>query len=104
MSHRLVVSRAARADHRASLDWFDRETGNPALGDRFTKAVNQAFENMAATPERFGYSRHGSRRVLLRPFRHAIHYIVESPIVHVVAIWHQSRDPQQLHRRVRRFL
>lgn len=104
MSHRLIVSRAAHADLREALDWFDRETGNPTLGDRFIKAVNRAFERMSVAPEQFGYSRYGSRRVLIRPFRHAVHYIVEGQVIHVVAIWHESRDPRQLHRRVRRLL
>jgi toxin ParE1/3/4 len=102
MKYRLIVSHVAHKDYRETVAWFDSETGSRALGDRFTNAVNQAFENIAATPERFGYSPHGSRRFLLRAFRHAVHYIVEGSIIHIVAIWHESRDPKQLRGRMRR--
>ena len=104
MNHRLIVSHVALKDHRDAVAWFDSETGSRSLGDKFTDAVNQSFEKIAAAPERFGFSRPGSRRVLQHPFRHAVHYIAEGQIVHVVAIWHQSREPRKLHRRVRRFL
>src|SRR4051812_22423386 len=94
----LIVSRQARHDHRDAVAFYDDRSGARSTGDRFTDAVNKAFDLIAEDPHRFGFSPYGSRRFLMEDFPFEIHFVETDRLVIVVAIWDHHRDPDRLQR------
>jgi plasmid stabilization system protein ParE len=101
---RLIISHAARREFQEAVHWFDENTDSPTVGDDFTSVVNRAFAKVLEHPERHGPCAYGGRRMLLEPFKYAMHFVESGEIIKVIAIWSQRRNPELLRTRIARSL
>jgi toxin ParE1/3/4 len=93
----LIVSEEARADIVEAVSWLrDR---SPTLPPRFEDELESAYASILEHPMLYPVIYRKFRRALLHRFPYSVFYIVEAPIVLVVAVVHQSRDESTWKRR-----
>jgi plasmid stabilization system protein ParE len=99
MSRRLRFSRAAESEYHRSVEWYEQR--QPGLGERFHRAVADVLLKMALNPKLFRAARYRAagrpvRRAIVRGFPFTIHFIDLGEEIVVMAVFHASRDPQNL--------
>ncbi|WP_166442722.1 type II toxin-antitoxin system RelE/ParE family toxin [Phragmitibacter flavus] len=99
MNWRLDVRIEASLDFDRAIEWY-ADHGSSELAHRFIADVKLAFDEIQNSPERFHFSRWGTRRFKLKKFPYDIHYLVEKDRVVVMAVFHQRRDDRQLGERL----
>ena len=97
--HRVIFTRAARAELVDAQDWYENEA--PGLGRRFRQAVNAVIQRMSANPRQFPVVHKNIRRALLRRFPYALMFVLaDDATLTVIACFHGSRDPVRWQERV----
>jgi len=89
------LSSAAYGDRRQAERYYE---GSAALA-RFRTELRSALEFIISCPEGSPRARGETRLKTLKGFPYSILYIVSRDTIHVLAIAHQSRDPEQFYRR-----
>jgi len=69
------------------------------LGLEFQAAVHETLYVAAQQPGLFRKVRGPVRRAVMRRFPYTLHFIEEATRLVVLAVFHGSRDPRQLHDR-----
>jgi len=67
---------------------------DPAVAERFIRAVEAAIDNIVEAPTRWPTVDEDVRRCLAHVFPYAILYTIESDFVLIVAVMHCSREPE----------
>jgi toxin ParE1/3/4 len=87
----VVFRRAARAEFDDAADWYEaRQAG---LGARFTAAVQQVLDRVAAQPDRYPQVYGGVREAIVPRFPYCVYYRDEPGQVLVLSVFHTARDP-----------
>jgi len=81
----------------AALYYAERD---PAVGERFAAAVEDALERILEAPTRWRVLDEDVRRCLTRVFPYGVLYTIEPGFVLIVAVMHCSREPGYWKRRV----
>jgi len=97
MTRRAVLRRDARADFVATALWYEEQRSG--LGDVFRDQVLDLIERIADAPLQFPNVGKAVRRGLVHRFPYAVYFVVEDQAVVILAILHQSRDPEVWRRR-----
>ena len=97
MIERVIVRRLAKQDIREARKWYRKIS--PLLGDDFTVALNRAIAVVREHPFAFQVVHRTFRRILLHRFPYALFYHAEKERIVIVAVLHQSRDPEMLEQR-----
>lgn len=75
---------------------------NVGLGDEFRIEVNAVLQEILKSPEKFRLAAPSVHKVSLKLFcKYGVYYSIESDAVNVVAVFHSSRNPAQLHPRLK---
>jgi plasmid stabilization system protein ParE len=90
----------ALAEYEAAARYYAER--DPAMGQRFIEAVEDAIERIRDSPTRWRVLDEDVRRCLTRVFPYAVLYTVEPRFVLIVAVMHCSREPGYWKRRVAR--
>ena len=99
MSLRLIFKPLARAEYDEATAWYEPQ--RPGLGREFFLEVDRALQRAQDNPERFPKIRRQARRIRLRRFsRYNIYFAVKDETFTVLAVFHSSRNPEQLWRRL----
>jgi toxin ParE1/3/4 len=80
----------ASAEFLEALRWYGRR--DPEIAEAFLRAVQRATATIAEAPERWPV-KNGTRRFLLGHFPYTIAYRIDGPLVLLIAVAHQRRDP-----------
>ena len=84
--------------HEATLEFLDAitfyENEAPGLGRRFRAEVEESLKRLRDYPESSSLTPGGYRRMPLRVFPYQIIYVTRHPILWVIAIPHQRREPE----------
>ena len=100
MSPPLIFKPAARLEFDEAVTWYEGE--RPGLGREFKLAVKLALKRAQATPERFQRVRGRARKIRLRRFKkYAIYFAVKDDAFAVLSVFHASRNPAELARRLK---
>lgn len=97
MTLQLIVSREACADIGEAMTWF-RDI-SPNLSVRFGVELERVYSVILEYPRMYPLIYKTVRRALLRRFPYSVFYVVEPPVVLIVAVVHQSRDEKTWKRR-----
>ena len=81
----------------AALYYAERD---PAVGQRFVAAVEDAIDRILDSPTRWRVLDEDIRRCLARVFPYGVLYTIEPDFVLIVAVMHCSREPGYWKRRV----
>ena len=90
----------AAADVSEAYYWYERK--EPGVGEQFKQAVREASAAIQANPMAWPNSPLAVRAVKLKYFPHKIIYTVEADEILVWSVWHPSRNPKELAKRVKR--
>lgn len=100
MSLRISLHPAARAEFEAAIGWY--EARQPGLGRAFKLEVKLALRRAVAHPEHFRRVRGRAQTIRLRRFeKYAIYFAIKDDVLAILAIFHASRDPATLERRIK---
>jgi plasmid stabilization system protein ParE len=91
MTLAIVFSRAAQADYRDAVAWYEKQRSG--LGDRFRDRVQEALDRIATTPEMHQFIYKDVRRTPIQGFPYSVMYRVQSKKIRVLAVFHGRRDP-----------
>ena len=95
MKRDLVFRRVAEKEFDKAIAWYERQ--RQGLGREFRAIMDQTFDRISGNPEAFPKIRGEVRRaVVLRRFPFVVHFLVEARRIVILAVFHTSRDPEQL--------
>lgn len=76
-----------------AFNWYEQQSYG--LGGEFLRAVRQSEAVLARNPYQYQVQYREIRRAYLRRFPYALHYVVETDFVSVLACFHFRRDPKK---------
>ncbi len=97
MTRPVILRPVAHSEFDGGVDWY-RKVGD-RLASQFVAAVDAVLEAIAISPERYPFEDADVREAPVKGFPYAIYDRVRPSRIVVLAIFHQSRDPDQRRRR-----
>jgi plasmid stabilization system protein ParE len=99
MPRRVIFDPEARLEFEAAVTWHNQQ--QPGLGYKFAAEVWAIFPRILQSPERFRLVGRTVRVAKLKGFsRYAIYFHIEPDFIGVVSVFHSSRHPTELRRRL----
>ena len=90
---RIDLGKNVEEETAEARDWYDEQ--QPGLGDAFLDAVEVVIDRVAETPFAFPRVHQDTRRASVRRFPYTVFFQVRSDHILIVAIMHNSRDPDR---------
>lgn len=101
MSFRVVIEAEAERELAEAVAYYDG--GRPGKGQEFARDVVNVFQRVCADPER--YRRHSrlTRTAKGLDWPYSVYFAIkmETREVVIITVWHGSRNPAELRRRLR---
>jgi len=88
----------AADEFKAATDWYEEQS--PGLGLTFKQTVLSTFNMIAENPRLFQRVRPNHRRAVVGRFPYSVFFSVETEGIVVAAVFHSSRDPRLLAKRL----
>ena len=102
MTFKVIAEAEAKREWNEAVDWYeDREAG---VGLRFDDELRTFLQTLAQNPECFQlYRRLTHKAKVPPPWPHSVYFTIDRQHreVKVVAVWHGSRNPAELRRRLK---
>ena len=100
MRRQIIFDAEARLELEAAVVWYD--TQQPGLGDRFEAEVHSTFQRILTNPERFRAVSKKTRHARVEVFKkYSVYFRIEPDFIGIVSIFHASRNPAELRRRLK---
>jgi plasmid stabilization system protein ParE len=102
MSFRVVIEEEAEQEYVEAVRFYDER--QPGVGQRFARDLRAFFKVVCKNPERFRLVSRLTRKARLpKPWPYSVFFVVnpESSEAIISALWHDSRNPAELGRRLR---
>jgi plasmid stabilization system protein ParE len=101
MSFALGFEPEAREEMRVAGDWY--ELHQPGLGGRFAMVLDSCLEAIVSDPLRYPKAGPTTHKAKISGWPCSVYFTVleERRLVIVVAVWHGSRNPAELRRRLK---
>ena len=99
MTRRFILRPRAECDIQSTFEWY--ESQRPGLGDEFLVSLRERLETVRSFPEAFPVLYRDVRRAVVSRFTYVVFYVVRPTRVAVLAVLHQSRNPEIWPRRTR---
>ena len=97
---KLFFEADAKAEFIETALWYNRQ--RPGLGNEFKAEVKQAIKAAQTNPEKFRKALADARKIRLKRFRkYAVYFAIEAGVFSVLAVFHESRNPDELKRRLK---
>lgn len=97
---KLFFEAGAKAEFIEAALWHNCQRSG--LGNEFKAEVEQAIRAARSHPERFRKIPGGARKIRLKRFhKYAVYFAIEGDVFSVLAVFHESRNPDNLKRRLR---
>jgi plasmid stabilization system protein ParE len=92
MSLTIRFRAAAQDEFDAAVAWY--ESGRTGLGDQFAEAVEELLTEVANSPDRYPVIEGDIHEAPVKGFPYCVYYRVRGGTLVVLAVYHQSRDPE----------
>jgi plasmid stabilization system protein ParE len=89
----------ADSEFAESALWYLTEEQSPQAAERFAEEVEQAYESIQQSPNRYPIQKDGFRAWPLKRFPFSILYYIDSDEIVVASIYHHKRNRSSLKRR-----
>ncbi len=96
---RVWLKSPADLDYLQALEWYEER--RPGLGQEFDAELLALFERIKQNPELFQKETAVVCKARMPHFKYRIYFTVEGDEIGVLAIWHPSRNPEALRRRLK---
>ncbi len=88
----IIFRPEAQLDLAEAYQWYEeRDRG---LGAEFIRAIEASLDQIKRHPEMYPVVHDNVRQAITRRFPFSVFYIILQETVHVVAVFHASRKPQ----------
>jgi plasmid stabilization system protein ParE len=94
----VVFTPAARLEVTRAVIWYDRRQAG--LGDGLLYEIDAVVSRIMANPVQFPLVGNNIRRAALKRFPYGLFFRVLPNKIQVLALFHTSRDPEKLRRRI----
>ncbi len=99
MKRRIVFIAEAREEFERAAAWYEQQ--QPGLGLRFAAEVDETLKRISSSPERFRLVSRSVRVARVAVFEsYSVYFHLESEFIGIVSVFHASRDPAELKRRL----
>lgn len=99
MSLPVIFKPSARFEFETAVAWYEEQ--RPGLGKAFKTEVKLALKRAMVNPEHFQRVRGRAHKIRLRRFKkYAIYFAVKDGVFAILAVFHGSRNPAELERRL----
>jgi len=99
MPRRIIFDPEARLEFEDAVEWYNAEEAG--AGDRLETEVHETLQRILQGPERYRLVGRTTRIARLRTFyRYSIYFHVESEFIGVISVFHASRNPKDIKRRI----
>lgn len=102
MSFRAVIEEEAEQEFVEAVHFYDER--QPGLGQRLARDLRAFFRIVCKNPERFRLVSRLTRKARLpKPWPYSVFFVIkrETSEVIISTIWHDSRNPAELRRRLK---
>ena len=102
MSFRVVIEAEAEQEFAEVVGFYDER--EPGVGQRFARELRAFFKTVCDDPERFPFASRLTRKAKLpKPWPYSVYFAIKRETSEVVisTIWHGSRNPAELRRRLK---
>ena len=102
MSFRVVIEEEAEREFAGAVAFYDER--KPGLGQRFARELQTFFKTVCENPERYPFASRLTRKARLpKPWPYSVYFVIkpQSSEIVISTIWHGSRDPAELRRRLK---
>jgi plasmid stabilization system protein ParE len=97
--YRLIINAFAEADLNIATDWYaSRKEG---LDLDFIDEIEKAIERIKENPRQFAVLRKQIRMSIVKRFPFGIYFFITDDIINVFAVFHFSRNPKVLQKRLK---
>jgi len=93
MAYRLKFSTRALREIGEAQEWYELQ--NPGLGEKFISAMELQLKQLEQAPLFYAEVIPNVRRALLPRFPYGLFYVVRINLVHVLAVLHDTRNPNR---------
>ena len=97
--YELSILKAAKSDIRHANIWYNLQKEN--LGNEFLIEIEKYLVQIQTNPKQFPKHKNSIRKAVLRKFPYCIFFSIQSNIIKVIAVFHNSRNPITWMRRVK---
>ena len=102
MTFKVIAEAEAKREWNEAVDWYEaQETG---VGWRFDDELQAFLQTLARNPDRFRLAARLTHKAKLpEPWPYSVYFTinVEHREVKIIAVWHGSRNPAELLRRLK---
>jgi toxin ParE1/3/4 len=96
----IILVLEAQEDLNDAFRWYEeRELG---LGNAFVICLESAFRQIALNPRQYPIRFENFRRILTHGFPFAVYFDYDDKCVYIYYIFHCSRNPERLKKRLKR--
>ena len=102
MTFRVIAEAGAKREWHEAVEWY--EAREPGVGLRFDDDLRVFLLTLARDPQRFRlFARQVHKAKVPPPWPHSVYFSINTTHreVKVLAIWHGSRNPAELRRRLK---
>jgi len=95
----LIINAFAETDLEVALNWYaSRKEG---LDQDFVEEIEKAIQRIQENPRQFTVIRKQIRMSIVKRFPYGIYFYITDDIINVFAVFHFSRNPKVLHKRLK---
>lgn len=100
MDYNIIISIEAEKDTSDAYNYYEDQ--HPGLGDRFLAELTQFYKKLEKHPTYYSFvsERKTIRSLSLKVFPFKIIYEIEGNELYVFAVYHFSKDPKELFKRL----
>jgi plasmid stabilization system protein ParE len=96
--YRLIINPFAEADLKIASDWYAAQKAGLDLD--FIDEIEKSLQRIQHNPQQFATVRKHIRMSIVKRFPYGIYFYVASEIISVFAVFHFSRNPKILRKRI----
>jgi len=97
-SLKLIINPFAELDLQVAYEWYDLK--KEGLGKEFLNEVEITLDRVHQNPHQFQKIKKQIRMAVVKHFPFGVFYFVKNDVINVFAIFHFSRNPQNLKKRL----
>lgn len=97
--YQLIINADAETDLKVASDWYALQKAG--LDQDFIQEIEKSIHRIQDNPKQFAYIRKQIRMSIVKRFPYGIYFYNTDDIINVFAIFHFSRNPKVLQKRLK---
>lgn len=99
MAFKVITLRSAEMDVETAIEWYEEQKSS--LGSKFYDEFLICLSKLVESPHHYGYAFKQFRQLILPTFPYKIMFLITGNEVAVHAVFHTSRNPKDLVKRLK---